>query len=202
MNNNILDFCKDVKNALMEQDRFMFQKMTHEKVSIFYESDWRGLGFFSITEPILKYIIVSKLTDKYLMWSEYKYKKSKKLLDLALLLDEQGCKSEYAEPDTAIEMKWGAVTKNGILKEHSVDTLINDFIKMKKCDIKNKYLMQFFITDLDINGEIVRKELISWIDKRSFKSNYQVIFNESFVTDAGTEKTNSKFHIIVWEICA
>jgi len=53
MDNKFLEFCEDVKNALIEQDKFMYQKMTNDNVSNFYENDWRGLGFFSTTEPIL-----------------------------------------------------------------------------------------------------------------------------------------------------
>jgi len=134
------------------------------------------------------------------MWSEYKYDGSKKLLDLALLLDEEACQSEYAEPDTAIEMKWGTITQKGILKEHSVDTLVTDFLKMKECANKNKYFMQFFITENEINNDIVKKELASRIDRRSFKGQYEIIYNTSFQTDAGMANGKSMFHIVVWKI--
>ena len=196
MKDKVINFCEDVKSILMEQDRYLYSQMMNEDVSKFYESDLRGLGLFSTTEPNIKYLIISKLCHKYMMWSEKKYDSSRKLLDLAILLDEENCKSEFAEPDTAIEMKYGTVTRDGRLKERS----INDFCKMKYCKIRNKYFMQFFITDKDINNDVIQKELVSRIDRRSYKGKYEIIYNKSFETDAGIENPKSRFHIVVWHI--
>ena len=133
-------FAKDAVFALQKHDSLLRIKLQRPEVKDFYYDEFEGIGIWSITEPILKYIIFSDLCDIYYMQSEYgDYYGSAEKLDLALFNnDNPRNKWENAQPDVAIEMKWTGFTKKGSFYSGWIKQLKSDVEKMLQS--KNKML--------------------------------------------------------------
>lgn len=202
----IQDFCEDVFDLLKKENELINTKMTTGENAEFNSNEWRGLGMFSTTEPIIKWLIYRNLVDKYKMWSEdnWGYKGTKRLLDLALILDEAAgalTQDEYFRPDTAIELKWAGINKDGNFNVFSRNSIEKDIVKLADSTIKNKYFMQFMIADRERISKGAIEDISLYFDKRSIKVSDKPVFHKFFPTDAGTEEKKSyDFHIIVWKV--
>jgi len=162
--------------------------------------EWQGLGAYSITEPILKWLIYTTLCDKYCMWPEHSV--NGKLLDLGLSMKP----SNINCPDIAIEMKWAFFRKNGEIKSAWRDEMIKDAVKLygQKC-FEHKYLIQFSFPlkgdykFIEESIEATASCFHDYIDKRRFRdAKLTFMFNKSFNTwDAENARV---FLMLVWKI--
>ncbi len=168
----------------------------------------KGIAVYSITEPIIKFLIFSSLCKQYMIWPEVgEFYKDKKYLDLALYLPnelKQLVNSSEDEPDIAIEMKWGGLKKTGEFMKWGLTNFIDDMLKLhKNCNIRNKYIMQFIIlhNDIEINGEILREQILSSVDKRSFRGkDIELVYMNYFETHGVNDSELWPFYIVLWKI--
>jgi len=197
-------FCQDALSELKTYDRKLRNKfIIGEKTGNtggFYNDYPKGLSIYSITEPIIKWLIYTNLCDRYCMRTEFLTSYGK-YLDLALSL-----KPNNDVLDIAIEMKWaGFRKKDGKLYENSRLNMIDDAIKLYKMDFSYKYLMQFAILNTDEYKKIdfeATVEGFDGIDKRKFRNsqlNPEPIFMNSFPT-WDENKNTRRFTMLVWEI--
>ena len=196
-------FCQDALTELKTYDRKLRNRLIKGEetgnTGKFYSDYPKGLSIYSITEPIIKWLIYTNLCDRYCMWPELQTSNGK-FLDLALFLDPD---SGY--PEIAIEMKWAGFRKDGRIDENSRKGMVDDAIKLHGLDFSNKYLMQFSIMSENDYKHIdthTTAEYFHFFDKRQFRNsvlNHDPIFIDSFPTwdDVCNPK---RFAIIVWEI--
>ena len=201
----VVDFCNDCLNVLQEYDVKLRKNLLDSEFKIFYKYDSKGLAVYSITEPILKFLIFSSLCYKYQIWPESSFYKGKQLLDIALFTRRINNIDKEIEPDVAIEMKWAAVKKSGEFNKWSLKSLIDDILKLhKESETQNKYVMQFLVLHSDtqeIDNKVLEEQVFAGIDKRKFKSkDVKILFNKCFDTKGKDEKEKWKFYILLWGI--
>lgn len=194
-------FCKDSLNALKKEDKILKENFEKTKCKRFYSQFPKGLYLRSITEPILKYIIIKELVKKYKMWPEAGwFYRDNSILDLGISSPHNPEKNDDEAVDIAIEMKWGGMDKNGSLFSWSHDSLYKDSIKMiENCKIENKYFMQFIVlqdNEVDINITNLRKEVNSKIDRIKVRP----IFCDFFETQGFEPNQYWRFYIITWKV--
>ena len=147
----IVNFCQDALSGLKSFDRKMRNKFTKGEetgaTSKFYKGYLKGISIYSITEPIIKWLIYTNLCDRYCMRTEH-LTDDGKYLDLALSINPD------FDPNIAIEMKWAGFRKNGSLYENSRLNMIDDAVKLHKMSFSYKYLMQFAILNINENKKI------------------------------------------------
>ena len=100
------NFCSDALKELNSYDtKFRNRIIKGYKLSKnFYQNYPKGLGIYSVSEPIIKWIIYTNLIDRYCMLPERKTRTGK-YLDLALYSKPKPCWNNDS-PDIAVEMKW------------------------------------------------------------------------------------------------
>lgn len=201
----LVEFCNDCLEALKTYDNTIYENIHHTVYPEFYRNDVKGIGIYSVTEPILKFIIYSSLCSKYQMWPESSFYKEKELLDIAMFSDEVNDIDKEIEPDIAIEMKWVSFTKSGEFYQQSLQNMIVDIEKLHtKCDISNKYIMQFSIVKSDnhrINNKVLNEQVFFGIDKRKVKKkNIDLIYYDYFNTRGWNEADIWRFYILLWKI--
>ena len=194
-------FIKDVKVVLQEKDAYIRNKFLNSpEVNGFYKDRGKGIATWSVTEPILKFIIFTELCDKYKMRPEDSTYKSSELLDLALFVDEQ---DEINPAEIGIEMKWAEFTKESLLTSGSLALLVEDFIKIKKSMTANNYLMQFILhkNSVEVNPLRLEQQINDTYDRRSFRYYApQVIGIEQFPTWVSNEKDTKTFTLLLWKV--
>ena len=80
----VIGFCKDCLSVLKDYDRLLHTNLQETKFPTFYKYDVKGVSVYSVTEPILKFIIFTSLCRKYQIWPEGGFYKGRELLDIAL----------------------------------------------------------------------------------------------------------------------
>lgn len=201
----MIEFCNDSLEALKNYDNTIYENISQSLYPEFYRKDVKGIGIYSITEPILKFIIYSSLCSKYQMWPESSFYKDKELLDIAMFSDVVDDIEIEIEPDIAIEMKWVAFTKSGEFYKQSLQNMVADIEKLHtKCDIQNKYIMQFSVVKSDnhkINDSVLSEQVFLGIDKRKVKKkNIDLIYHDYFNTRGWNEADIWRFYILLWKI--
>lgn len=198
-------FCEDCLRVLKEYDEMLYNNLIQSQYPEFYRLDSKGIGVYSITEPILKFIIFSSLCKEYQLWPESPFYKGMKHLDLAMC----SCRIEDInadiEPDIAIEMKWGGIKKSGEFNKWSLNFIIDDIIKMhKECEVPNKYIMQFVIIHNDetvIDKETLERQVYESIDKRKVRNReFSLLFSNYFNTKGSDDHIDRRFYILLWKI--
>ena len=200
-------FCNECLEVLRIYDQRIMDNMTLTDHKDFYGFA-KGIAVYSITEPILKFLIFSSLCKQYMIWPEAcEFYKHGKYLDLALYLPselKQKIGSSEDEPDIAIEMKWGGLKQTGEFMKWGLNNFIDDMLKLhRNCTIQNKYLMQFIILhrDIEIDGVRLREQILSNIDKRTFRGrDIELVFLNSFNTHGVYESDLWPFYIVLWKI--
>ncbi|WP_157723978.1 hypothetical protein [Thermincola potens] len=106
-------------------------------------------------------------------------------------------------PEIAVEMKWVKFTQKGLLTSNSIQSMVNDFVKLKKVASPNKYIMQFAITGagMKIDPRMLDNQMVEEIDGRITKKSIpQVVGVKTFPTYLSDETDQRNFSIILWEI--
>ena len=200
----ITSFCKDCITVLQKHDAEIRENLLGSDHASFYKYDNKGIGLYSITEPILKFLIFADLCQKYQIWPEGTFYRGRNLLDIAMYSKKVENIDERKAPDIAIEMKWADFTKSGMFFKWAMTNCIDDIYKIhKECDIENKYIMQFVRCDEAINWHphILRDQLLGEIDKRKIKGKQiEFVYSESFDTCGATVENKEKFYILIWKI--
>ncbi|MBK5261715.1 MAG: hypothetical protein JJE17_03965 [Peptostreptococcaceae bacterium] len=204
------DFCDDAINVLKKYDSQINTKMLSGPNKNFYKYDAKGIGAWSITEPILKYLIYTNLVDKYKMLPERDFYGDKRLLDLAIFykdITEEEINDDNVgwTPDVAIEMKWAGTRKDGNLYIGWLNQIKKDIVKMNDLrDIENKYLMLFNMNyDLSkiVNPLMHIGTLYDSMDKRKFKGKtIKLVYSNCFQTMDVKEEVNGRFYIHLYKI--
>lgn len=181
------------------------KNLLQTKYPSFYKYDAKGISVYSVTEPILKFIIFSSLCLKYQIWPESSFYNSKELLDIALFSKPIKNIDNEIEPDIAIEIKWAYVTKSGKLNKWSLTSLINDVYKLhKRCETLNKYVMQFLVLkdyNTEISNAILEEQVYNEIDKRKIRGKQvSFCFKSYFDTHGKDENEKWKFYLLLWKI--
>ncbi|MDD2482130.1 MAG: hypothetical protein PHC44_05690 [Lutispora sp.] len=154
-------FCDDAIEVLQNYDLQIRKKMLNGNNKNFYIYDAKGIGVYSITEPIIKFLIYTNLSDKYRMLSERTFYEDKKILDLALFYkhlsdDEIANLNVDWDPDIAIEMKWAGMMNDGNLYSGWLNQIKLDIEKMNKLiSIENKYFMLFTLIQYVLFSRII-----------------------------------------------
>lgn len=194
-------FFDDVKMILEKEDLCIRNKfIKSELASNFYKDRWKGIGTWSITEPIIKFIIFKELCDKYKIRPEDNAYNNSKFLDLAIYLDEE---NETNHAEIGIELKWVSITKQSKMSSQSLQNFADDFVKIKNSKTKNNYLMQFGFVDRDIEIDICKLEnqVSEEIDGRLLRKFVPMILAENdFTTWASNEYDLKKFILIMWKV--
>lgn len=201
----VIQFCQDSLKVLKKYNNKINHNLSESEYKEFYKYDSKGVAIYSITEPILKFIIFSELCKKYQIWPEGNFYNGKKLLDIGLFSKTVKNIEEEIAPDIAIEMKWGGIKKNGEFATWSLKNLVSDIYKLnKECDIKNKYLMQFIVIhsdEMEIDNTLLKQQLIQTIDKRKFRNrDIKFLYSGFFNTNGANENNKWKFSILLWKI--
>lgn len=151
----------DAIEVLQNYDLQIRKKMLNGNNKNFYIYDAKGIGVYSITEPIIKFLIYTNLSDKYRMLSERTFYEDKKILDLALFYkhlsdDEIANLNVDWDPDIAIEMKWAGMMNDGNLYSGWLNQIKLDIEKMNKLiSIENKYFMLFTLIQYVLFSRII-----------------------------------------------
>jgi len=201
----IKKFCGDAISAIERYDRELLYRLDNKAVKEFNKGYWRGIGIYSITEPIIKWIIFSKLCHKYRMYPECSaFYSDKKLLDLAIYL-----KDEYDEktPDIAIEMKWATFRVDGRPSSFWLNQMINDVTKLyQEKKSSNKYFIQFaFMTreewfNMGTKIEKTINDFNNSSKERKFKNGkISFLTKKRFITRNAADKPII-FAMLVWKI--
>lgn len=209
---NIVDkYMKEFSNECLEVLKTYDQRI-RDNLTLTEHKDFygfaKGIAVYSITEPIIKFLIFSSLCKQYMIWPEVgEFYKDRKYLDLALYLPNElkrQVNSSEDEPDIAIEMKWGGLKKTGEFMKWGLDNFIDDMLKLhKNCTIKNKYIMQFIIlhNDIEIDVEMLKEQILSNVDKRSFRGkDIELVYMNYFDTHGVNESELWSFYIVLWKI--
>lgn len=195
------EFLRDAKTVLQEKDKYIRTKFLNSpEVDGFYKERAKGIATWSITEPILKFIIFTELCDKYKMRPEDCTYKNSELLDLALFVEEQN-ELEFAE--IGIEMKWAALTKKSLLASRSLKSLKADFVKIKKSATAHNYLLQFILHEpsIEVQLETLENQVASECDGRSLRYFAPAIVGiEQFSTWISNETDVQMFSLLLWKV--
>lgn len=216
---NMSEFCNHALDVLKKYDKNIKSRLVKGDYSDFYSYDWKGIGIYSTTEPILKYLIFTNLLDKYRMWSEMSdyYKDSKengKLLDLGLYFGDVNNESdEELIPNVAVEMKWTKLTQDGYFYSNWLPSIKRDITKLCRCSPEyqyaEKYFMQFLFVKQDMFTnqfeEKLRTQLTEQcnaiIDHRTLKNRkIKLVFNNGFKTLGRSDSDMYIFKILLWKI--
>ena len=200
-------FCIDMLNALKSQDMRVTKHLLNSKVADFYSGDSKGLGLFGTCERDLQYIIFTELCQSYRLYPEYVGAYSdKQRIDLALW-SVTGATYEDDAPDIAIEMKWAGFTQAGELSSRACQSMVNDVLKMKRCNVQNRFFMQCAITEsklpLDDNKRKsnLEKNANEIFYKNQFRNHYlRLSFWGSFET-IGNQGQTKYFNLLLWKVC-
>ena len=204
----IKEFCDDCLFVLKEYDEKIREKIINGVCADFYNNDYKGIGLYSVTEPILKYLIFTNLLDKYFMWSEYAgYYENGQLLDMGIYFGDE----EEVEPNIAIEMKWTYITKEGYFYKNWENSIKTDLVKLHRCKkISNKYFMQFMMIPVNhfnvgVDSDTLVKNLTDQcndiIDHRiMWKKSVHLVYRNSFQTKGASLSDYYDFTILLWHI--
>ena len=197
----MIEFLRDAKTALQEKDKYIRGKfLSSPDVDDFYKERAKGIATWSITEPILKFIIFTELCDKYKMRPEDCTYKSSELLDLALFVEEQ---DEIQSAEIGIEMKWAALTKKSLLASKSLKCLMADFNKIKKSATIHNYLLQFILHEAGvvIQSEALENQVVAECDGRSLRYfTPAIVGTEQFATWISNEADIKMFSLVLWKV--
>ncbi|MDR0406199.1 MAG: hypothetical protein LBH54_05290 [Clostridiales bacterium] len=196
-------FCDDAIKAIKMYDKEISNNVNKRIVKDFYKDFWRGIGISSATEPVIKWIVFSKLCLKYKMWSECPcFYSDKKQLDLGIYLED-----DYETPDIAIEMKWAGFSADHRLFSNRLEHMINDVTKMYKPKVhSNKYFMQFaFINknawhNIDEIIENVQNDFDNRTKSHQFRNGKLSFFTKRKFLPADVEHKDVYFVMLVWKI--
>jgi len=198
-------FCVDAVRVLRKYDKELSNSLKQKAVKNFYKHDWKGIGIYSATEVVIKWIIYSKLCHKYRMYPESSkfYESDKQLLDLAIYLTD-----DYEKvPDIAIEMKWAGFRGDKRPFSNWLKQMINDVTKLYQAKVSsNKYFMQFaFISREEWRsiGEVIENTLNDFNNSskahRFRNGKLSFLTKKKFLTENNEEKS-VYFAILVWKI--
>lgn len=201
----VIGFCDDCIGVLKEYDAEIKKNLLESEYTDFYKYDTKGIGVYSITEPILKFLIFGKLCRKYQIWPEQSASyRGRKILDIALYSKRVKDIDGDVNPDIAIEMKWGGFRKDGTFYQWSVESCIADLYKLRKeSRVENKYFMQFIICNADTKWEhkALKAQMMDYIDRRKLKENeIKFIYSTSFDTCGSTSDERRSFYILLWKV--
>ncbi|MCR8644453.1 hypothetical protein NV379_17500 [Paenibacillus sp. N1-5-1-14] len=194
-------FLLDMKQALMNWDeRIRAQYLSSPYKDTFYKDYYKGIGTWSVTEPIIKFLVYVELLPKYKIRPEDYAYSNKKILDLALYtkLEDHSYISEIG-----IELKWARFKKNGLMYQASLQSLINDFVKMKALANEHKYFIQHAISDLGIVLDIenLNQQVLQQTDGRLLRTYIpELIAIESFEIWGASRETKKNFNLCLWKI--
>jgi hypothetical protein len=162
-----------IKSLKAEDARFRKEIENSEFVEKIYKQDVKNLTSNVITERTLQYFIYRDLCKKFQIWpEEMAYIKSKKRVDLAIY-KEVDYESETAE--IGIEIKKVRFTKEGLFRFDCLQSVRNDLYKLKRTEIKNKYILLLGISDIaKLNPKKLKNQIQEKIDNRKLK-NYDLI---------------------------
>ncbi|MGE5574810.1 MAG: hypothetical protein ACM3UL_01630 [Ignavibacteria bacterium] len=201
INKFMLEFLNDASKALQYWDNYVRDKFLNSfHRDTFYKNYWKGLGTWSVTEPILKFFLYIELCNKYRIRPEDWVYNDSKLLDFGIYVDKD---EDSKIPEVAVEMKWVKFTQKGLLTSNSIQSMVNDFVKLKKVASPNKYIMQFAITEvgMKIDPRMLDNQMVEEIDGRITKKYIpQVVGVKTFPTYLSDETDQRNFSIILWEI--
>lgn len=200
-------FCNDAIKALKKYDEEIKQNIMGSEYQLYYSEFPKGIYVRSLTEPILKFILFTKLCNSHKMLPEaYGFYPGKQLLDLAIqspFIKEESTFNEQRF-DIAIEMKWGAIKSDGNQLRWSVSSSIDDILKLhKNCTIENKYFMQFILEEKEnlFNSDSMKSQILNAMDRRNFKNkSIEFVCNNSFYTQGFESNEFWKFNILLWKI--
>ena len=196
-----INFVRDVKQVLCEKDAYIRGKFLNSpELNGFYKDRYKGITTWSVTEPILKFIIITELCDKYKLLPEDRGYEGRQLLDLSLYIDEQ---DERNHAEIGIEMKWSALTKNSLMTSGSLECFVSDFIKIKKCMTDHKYLLQFVrhSPSIEIQPTKLEQQILDQYDNRSFRYfSTRVISVEQFPIWGANEAETETFSLLLWKV--
>ena len=204
----VKQFCEDSLKVLKGYDEQINKNLTISA----YKDDYnypKGLAVYSMTEPILKFMIFSGLCKDYLIFPEaVEFYKGRELLDLALFIpfkDSNGKDSCNDDPDIAIEIKWGGLKKNGEFTKWGVKCFIDDMLKLhKNCTVPNKYIMQFMVIHdekVEIDQAVLKEQILSNVDRRKIRGrDLEFIYYNDFDTMGFSNLEKWKFGILLWKI--
>ncbi|MDT3429259.1 hypothetical protein J2Z22_004860 [Paenibacillus forsythiae] len=197
----IKSFLIDVKNSLIKWDELIRNNyMDSMYKDNFYKEYGKGLDTWSVTEPILKFLIYIELLKKYKIRPEDHAYNDNKMLDFALYTE---LTDHCYISEIGIELKWAVFTKKGLLNQRSLQTLINDFVKMKELKNQYKYFIQHSITDqkVIVNQDILNKQILNDVDGRLMRKYIpRVISIESFEVWGSNEEIKKNFNLCLWAI--
>lgn len=202
-------FCRKAMIVLNKHDKIIADNLIHAENERFYQYDFKGLGFFSICERDIQQIIVTELCKYYPIWPEYSEGyKNKQRLDIALEFKGKRDDDDDVEPDIAIELKWAGFKKEGQLYTNSLQSLVNDVLKMKRqCIIPNQYFIQFAITDyeLDLGNQRTKNKFVKSVNYSFYKnqiknSKLKLLHYENFNTLGKSQTELLKFNLLLWKI--
>ena len=197
-------FCKDAIKVIKQYNSEIYARLERKAVKEFYAEDWKGIGIYSITEPILKWIIFSNLCHKYRMSPECSnFYADGKLLDLCLYLTDDYEKA----PDIAIEMKWAGFRNDKRPSAGWLKQMISDVTKLYQAKTpSNKYFMQFaFISQSEWRNldEKIENTLTDFNNSRKahkFRNGkLEFLTKERFLTTDNNDKRVC-FVMLVWKI--
>lgn len=212
---HVLKFLEDAINILKEYDREIYGKLSYSKHDSMI--GWKGIGKWSITEPVIKFLIYLGLCEKYILYPEKPYSiDPKKHMDLAIYLSED----DYLEEDDpeldvspiAIEIKWSGITKKK--KQFDVWTIKQLYESIKKLKLysksKNKYILQIGFYEKenfanDINIKRLSKSTINRMNGRTLRNlNTEIIKVFKFETEGehieGNQFKKYYFYFILWKM--
>jgi hypothetical protein len=166
-------------------------------LSTFYKDYWKGIATWSVTEPILKFLIYCELCKKYKIRPEDHAYQKNEMLDFSLFIESD---DHNSISEIAIEFKWASFTKKGLLRSSGLESLIADFNKMKQLKNQHKYIIQFSVNETNqaISMDSINKQLQLTYDNRIFrKTKPHLIKIGSFQTLSPQEEMKD-FTILLW----
>lgn len=195
------EFLRDARTVLQEKDKYIRGKfLKSPEIDGFYKERAKGIATWSITEPILKFIIFTELCDKYKMRPEDTTYKSSELLDLSLFVEEQ---DEVNPAEIGVEMKWAALTQRNLFASWSLENLMSDFVKIKKSTTTHNYLLQFILHghEKEIQPDVLENQIVSEYDGRSLRYfTPKLIGIEQFPTWISNETDVQMFSLLLWKV--
>jgi len=202
-------FCKMAMVALEMHNKRIEYNLLNTRFQKFYRNDHKGLSLFGVCERDIQHIIVTELYRFFPIWPEYvgAYT-NKQRLDVGLLFEAKPDENGDSEPDIAIELKWAGFKKDGQLAQYAQQALVDDVVKMKRnCIVKNKYFMQFSITDFSLGlrdgkaKQNLENDVNSRIDRRQIKNHSLALqYYDYFTTLGKTAENRLYFNMVLWKI--
>jgi hypothetical protein len=188
-----------IHDSLKSEDiRFRNQIENSDFVGQIYKQDVKNLTSNVITERTLQYFIYRDLCKKFQIWpEEMAYIKSKKRVDLAIYM-EVDYESESAE--IGVEIKKVRFTKDGLFRFDCLQSVCSDLYKLKKTDIKNKYILLTGISDLQkIKNGKLKDQIQQKIDKRKL-NDYTLKVFPIYTFKTFGESKQSDYLIMIWKL--